>query len=87
MLRVAMNPRDDLAGIVNVGRPDGVVRNKRAVFGKDIHHCCLIVLHAVGDEVLQTVGHPAILWVWSNAIIAAHRFGNVAHQFSGLLTS
>ena len=65
-----MNPSDDLAGIVNVGRPDGVVRNERAMFAQDIHHAHLVVLHAIGNEVFKTVGHVAILGVWSNGIIA-----------------
>ena len=61
-----MNPRDDLAGVVDVGRPDGVVRNQRAVFAQDIHHRGFVVVHGVGNEVFKTVGHVAILGVWSN---------------------
>ena len=61
-----MNPRDDLASIVNVRGPCDVVGDEVAVFGENVHHGRLVVLHGKRNEVFKTVGHVAILGVWSN---------------------
>ena len=66
MLRVPVDPRDNLTTVRNVPCVDRAFINERAVVAQYIHHGRLVVLHGEGNEILKTVGHVAIVTTGSN---------------------